>query len=399
MYWLLPALAGLSLAIWLYLLCARGGFWLTRERLDGEPAGRAVWPAVVAIVPARNEAEVIGRSIGSLLSQDYPGRLDVILVDDHSSDGTADLARQAAEASPRGDRLIVVCAAPLPPDWVGKLWAMSEGLRQADAAAPEASLVWFTDADIAHDPASLRRLVAKAEDERRDLVSLMVLLSCEGFWERLLIPPFVFFFQMLYPFAWVNDRRRRIAAAAGGCVLVRREALRSAGGLRPIRDAIIDDCALARQIKGGGSGGRSLWLGLTESVRSIRGYQGLGGIWSMVARSAYAQLGYSPVLLGLTLLGMAAVYLAPPLMLLTYPLHGDVLAAALGTAAWLLMSIAIWPTLRLYGQPVALAPLLPLAAAFYCAMTLDSALAHGRGRGGAWKGRTQGHMVGPKASR
>jgi hopene-associated glycosyltransferase HpnB len=394
----LLGVAGTSLGVWLVLLLARGGFWRARERLDRTAPERSSWPAVVAVVPARNEVEVIGRTIRALVEQDYPGPLAVILVDDHSEDGTAMAAMTAAEAGGRAARLTIVPSRALPAGWTGKLWALSEGLRHAQDIAPEASFVWFTDADIAHDPRSLRRLVHKAESENRDLVSLMVLLSCGGFWEKLLIPPFVFFFAMLYPFAWVNDPRRRTAAAAGGCMLLRRAALARAGGLAPIRAAIIDDCALARLVKRkGGEGGGSIWLGLTSDVRSVRPYEGLAGVWSMVKRSAYDQLAYSALLLTLTVLGMAIVYVVPPLVLLAYPLHGQGLAAGVAALAWLLMSVAFWPTLRLYRQPAWMAPLLPLAGLLYAAMTVDSALAHARGRGGAWKGRVQGGAAGGPA--
>jgi hopene-associated glycosyltransferase HpnB len=390
---MVPLLIGaalVSVAIWLVLLLARGGFWRMRERLDDRAPPLSAWPDVVAVVPARNEAEVIGRSIGSLLAQDYPGRFRIVLVDDHSQDGTAALAQAAADASGRAERLTIVRSRPLPGGWVGKVWALSEGLRHTREIVPDVPFVWFTDADIEHDPGSLRLLVGKAEREGRDLVSLMVLLSCDAPFERLLIPPFVFFFAMLYPFAWSNDPGRRTAAAAGGCVLLRRESIERAGGLEPIRGAIIDDCALGRLIKTEGRpGGTSTWLGLTRSLRSIRPYQGLDDIWSMVARSAYTQLGHSPVLLAGTLAGMVLTYLAGPLALLAYPWHESGLAALLGAVAWVLMGVAIVPTLRLYRQPLWLAPLLPVAALFYCAMTFSSALAHYRGRGGAWKGRVQ----------
>jgi hopene-associated glycosyltransferase HpnB len=390
---MLQALTGaaiLSVLIWLVLLLGRGGFWRMRDRLDGAVPDLPVWPAVVAIVPARNEAAVIARSIGSVVTQDYPGSLTVILVDDHSTDGTGDLARAAAEASGRAGRLTILRSDPLPAGWTGKLWALSEGLRHARALAPEAPYLWFTDADIEHDPSSLRRLVGKAEQEGRDLVSLMVLLSCEAFLERLLIPPFVFFFALLYPFPYVNDPRRRLGAAAGGCVLLRRAALERAGGMAAIRGRIIDDCALGQLIKSEGrEGGAPIWLGLTRRLRSIRPYEGLHDIWAMVARSAYTQLRHSPLLLAGTLVGMVVTYLAAPAALLSYPWHGNATAAALGALGWFLMSLAIAPTLRLYRQPLWFAPLLPLVAVFYCAMTVDSALAHYRGRGGAWKGRVQ----------
>ncbi|HEX2553057.1 MAG TPA: glycosyltransferase [Microvirga sp.] len=386
----LAAAAILNVLIWLGLLLGRGGFWRMRERLDGEIPELPTWPAVVAVMPARNEAAVIARSVASVVTQDYPGPLAVILVDDHSTDGTADIARAAAQAAGRPERLAVLRSRPLPQGWTGKLWALSEGLREAGAREPDAPYVWFTDADIAHDPTSLRRLVGKAEREGRDLVSLMVLLSCEAFLERLLIPPFVFFFSLLYPFPYVNDPRRRLGAAAGGCVLLRRAALERAGGLGAIRGRIIDDCALGQLVKARGRpGGAPVWLGLTRRLRSIRPYEGLQDIWSMVARSAYTQLRHSPLLLAGTLAGMVLTYLAGPAALLTYPWHGDGLAAAAGALAWVLMSGAIAPTLRLYRQPLWFAPLLPVVAVFYSVMTADSALAHARGRGGAWKGRVQ----------
>ncbi len=384
------ALAGLSLAIWLYLLLGRGGFWRAGVRLDGSPSDRTAWPEVAAVVPARDEADVIGRALASLLVQDYPGAFHVILVDDHSSDGTEEVVRCAARGAGRSERLTVLQARPLPPGWAGKLWALSEGVARAEAVAPASRFLWFTDADIEHGAATLRRLVAKAEDEDLDLVSLMIALSCCRFWERLLIPPFVFFFQKLYPFAWVNDPGRRTAAAAGGCMLLRGSALRRAGGLAPIRGELIDDCALAALVKAEGrEGGGRIWLGLTASARSLRSYPGLAGIWRMVARSAYAQLGRSPSLLVVALVGMFLTYLAPPISVLAYPLHGQAAAGAVGFAAWALMTVAVWPTLRLYRQPIALAPLLPLVALIYCAMTLHSALGHARGRGGLWKGRVE----------
>lgn len=391
--------AGLSLVVWLYLVLLRGGFWRAGERLGETAAIPPAWPEVVAIVPARDEADVIGRSIASLFAQAYPGRLDVVLVDDHSADGTAGAARAGLSADDAG-RLHVVAARDLPPGWSGKVWALAEGRAHAHEVAPEAEYVWLSDADIEHDPDTLQRLVAKAEAERRDLVSLMVTLSSRGLWERLLIPPFVYFFQMLYPFPWVNDPTKRTAAAAGGCVLLRRGALDRAGGFAAIKGALIDDCALARRIKdlalaGEGRGG-GIWLGLTTSARSIRPYRGLGDIWRMVARSAYAQLRHSPLLLAGALLGMALTYLVPPLAVLALPLHGAPGAAAAGLGAWLLMALSARPTYRLYGEPAWRCALLPLAAALYCAMTFDSALRHWRGRGGAWKGRVQSRRPSPR---
>lgn len=380
------ALALLSLAVWVYLLVLRGGFWRSAERL-GTAAAPARWPAVTAVVPARNEAGVIGDSLGSLLAQDYPGPLAVVLVDDHSEDGTATVAAAAAAASGRAGCLTLLQAAPLPAGWTGKLWALHQGSQRA---APESEFLWFSDADIRQPPDALTRLVAKAEAEKRDLVSLMVALNCSGFWERLLIPPFIYFFQKLYPFAWVKDPQRKMAAAAGGCVLLRRAALERIGGVAAIRDALIDDCTLAAAVKASrpaDSGG--IWLGLAEEARSIRPYNGLPVIWDMVARSAYNQLKHSPLLLAGTLAGMVLTYLIPPLLLLCWPWHGDTAAALVGATAWLLMAGSLLPTLRLYNQPAWLAPLLPVAAALYSAMTFDSALRHWGGKGGQWKGRVQ----------
>ena len=382
----------LSLLIWLYLLGFRGGFWRSAERLQSRPVQRQDWPAVTAIVPARNEADVIARSLTSLLEQDYPGPLTVMLVDDHSDDATDAVARDAAAASRHAERFGLLRASTLPKGWTGKLWALHEGAQQVGA---ETAFVWFGDADIEQPPDALRRLVAKAEDEDRDLVSLMVALSCENFWERLLIPPFIYFFQKLYPFAWVKDPASATAAAAGGCILLRRTALERIGGLAAIRDALIDDCSLAAAVKASRpAGSRGIWLGLATEARSIRPYQGLGAIWDMVARTAYTQLHHQPLLLAGTLIGMALTYLAPPLLLLSAPWHQQPLTALAAGAAWLLMALSLLPTLRLYGQPWWIAPLLPLAAGLYSAMTFDSAWRHWRGVGGHWKGRVQGRHAG-----
>jgi hopene-associated glycosyltransferase HpnB len=383
--------AGLSLAIWLYLIALRGGFWRARERLDEDSVPEMEnAPGVVAVVPARDEAAVIGRALGSLLDQDYPGPFHVVLVDDHSSDGTAAVARaRAVELGCQG-RLSVLSSRELPPGWAGKLWAQQQGLEQARRVLPEARYIWFSDADIRHAPDNLRRLVGKAEREGCDLVSLMALLTCKTFWERLLIPPFVFFFQKLYPFAWANDPKARTAAAAGGCVLVSEAALRDAGDLAPIKGRVIDDCALAGLIKPvARKRGRGTWVGLCTTAQSIRPYARLAEIWRMVARSAYTQLRHSPLLLAGTLIGMVFTYLVPPLAVITFPWHHSLAAAGLGLAAWLIMARAAWPTFRLYRQPAWRTLLLPLAALLYSFMTFDSALSHWRGRGAAWKGRVQ----------
>ena len=284
---LATAIGALALAIWLYLLLARGGFWLARERDDrGEPAAPGAWPAVTAVVPARDEADVIARSIGSLLAQDYPGDLKVILVDDQSTDGTAEAALAAARAVNAEPRLEVIRGAPLPSGWTGKLWALSQGVTRATASGAP-SYVWLTDADIGHAPDNLRRLVARAEHSGLTLTALMVRLHCSTWPERLLIPAFVFFFQMLFPFAQVNDPKNRLAAGAGGCMLVRREALERVGGIAAVRHEIIDDCALARKLKAQGPS----WIGSATRAESLRPYRSVGEIGRMISRSAYAQLG------------------------------------------------------------------------------------------------------------
>ncbi len=377
----LTAVGALALLVWAYLLLLHGGFWRTRP--EPAPPGSAT-PPVAAIVPARDEAELVGFAVASLLQQRYAGPLTLILVDDHSSDGTQAVARAAAGDA--ADRLRLVAAKPLPQGWTGKLWAVQNGLDAVPELAPEARWLLLTDADIAHDSDSLAGLVARAEQGGYDLVSLMVRLRCESWAERALVPAFVFFFMMLYPFAWVSDPRRRIGGAAGGCMLVRRTALERIGGMAALRGALIDDCALGQALKRHGP----IWLGLADRTRSLRVYGGFRDIWQMVSRSAYAQLRYSPLMLVGCILGMALVYLAPPLLaLLAAPP-----AAWLGLAAWAAMSLAFMPTLRYYRRSPAWAPALPLIALFYLAATLGSALDHRRGRGGSWKGRMQAGMDG-----
>lgn len=365
----------LPLMIWLYLLLGRDRFWLLAERDSKiQPAAPPRWPSVVAVVPARNEADVIARSIGSLLAQDYPGSFRVVLVDDQSDDATGDLAR--ALNSPR---LTVLPGAPRPAGWTGKLWAMQQGADHAAATAPE--FLWFTDADIAHSPDNLSALVARAEDGGKVLVSLMARLSCKTPAEHFLIPAFVFFFDMLYPFAAVNDPGRKMAAAAGGCMLARASALQAAGGIAAIRHNIIDDCALGRAMKAQGP----IWLGLTDRAVSLRPYEQFSDIRKMVARSAYAQLGYSPLQLAGTLLGLGLVYLAPVMMAL---FAWDFPQMA-GWAAWLIMALMFQPILRFYRLSPFWGLLLPLIGAVYALFTLDSAIQHWSGRGGMWKGRAQ----------
>jgi GT2 family glycosyltransferase len=420
---------------WAVLLLGRGWFWLSRDddrdadRLPDPPA----WPAVAAVVPARDEAETVGETVRSLLAQDYPGPFRLVVVDDRSTDGTGEVARVAAGGDPR---LTVVTGAARPAGWTGKLWALQQGLAEAlpspagrrvgrtasdvgsgggeavgggggpvaacDAAPTPRSRLrgvgWrgreqaaryllLTDADIRHAPDSVRRLVRRAEAEGRVLVSLMARLRCESAAERWLIPAFVFFFQMLYPFRRSNrPGPARTAAAAGGCVLLDRAAFGAAGGLAPIRGAIIDDCALARRMKARGP----IWTGLTDRVESLRPYGTAGAIRRMVARTAYAQLGYRAAALAGMLAALALVFIAPPLL----ALFAAGPARAVGAAAWAAMALAYAPTLRRFGLSPLRGLALPAVAAAYMLFTLDSAFAEWRGRGGMWKGE-----AGPRADR
>ena len=378
---LLEASLALSLAGWLYLVFGHGRFWLCDQRLDGGAPEPARWPSVAAVVPARDEADVLEASLGSLLEQDYPGELRIFLVDDESGDGTASVAERLALAHARGGRLSVLRTPPRPPGWVGKMWAVETGVRAAAAQGPELWLL--TDADVWHGPDNLRRLVAKAEAGGLDLVSLMVLLHEGRGWDGLLVPAFVYFFQHLYPFPRVNDPQARTAGAAGGCVLVRARALGRAGGIESLRGEVIDDCALGRAVKRGGP----IWLGLSARERSIRPYRGIADVWNMVARSAFTQLGYSRALLAGTIVGLALLHLLPPLAVLGWPLHGSTLAAGLGMAAWSLAAASFVPTLALYGRSPAWGFALPVAGALYAGMTVDSARRHAQRQGAVWKGR------------
>jgi hopene-associated glycosyltransferase HpnB len=369
---------------WLYLVTAHGGYWRTSRRLpwvSGEPDA---WPDVVAVVPARNEAEMLPVTLPALLGQDYPGELTVIVVDDGSSDGTGEVAARIAAGA--GRPLRVISGTP-PPDgerWAGKVWAMAQGLR----AAGPSDYVVFTDADIAWEARTLRRLVAAAEGDDRDLVSLMALLRTATGWERVVVPAFVYFFAQLYPFRRVGAPGSRTAAAAGGCMLIRRGTLEAAGGLAPIRGALIDDVAMGRLIKG--QRGRC-WLGVTRQVVSVRPYPRLASLWQMVARSAYTQLRYSPLVLTGTLTGLLFLYVLPPAGAITGLIAGGDGAAALalgaGLAGWALMSLSYLPMLRLYRLSPLRAPGLPLIALLYAAMTADSARRHYAGRGAEWRGR------------
>ncbi|GAA3398506.1 glycosyltransferase [Streptomyces roseoviridis] len=392
-----------SLAAWGWLLLGQGFYWRTDQRLParaggaggrpdgsagpddarGRPDGAAgSSPRVVVVVPARDEAEVLPVSLPSLLAQDYPGPAEVILVDDGSTDGTGRLAGELA-AKYGGLPLTVVSPGEPEPGWTGKLWALRHGMALARARGPEFLLL--TDADIAHEPDSLRLLVAAATGHRLDLVSQMARLRVASGWERLIVPAFVYFFCQLYPFRWINRPRPLATAAAGGCVLLRAKTAERARVPEVIRQAVIDDVSLARAVRR--AGGR-VWLGLAERVDSVRPYRGLGELWRMVSRSAYAQLRHRPLVLAGTVAGLALVYLAPPAALVAGLAGGDGPAAWAGGLAWAVMAGTYLPMLRYYRQPPWLAPLLPFTALLYLLMTVDSAVQHYRGRGAAWKGRT-----------
>lgn len=360
----------------------RGAFWQLRA-FDGDGVTDPVparWPRVVAVTPARNEAETIGRCVESLAGQDYAGELRIVVVDDHSEDNTRELALEAARRAGARERVAVLEAAPLEPGWTGKLWALNQGIRAVDDAAPE--YFWFTDADIVHGPDTLRRLVGKAENRRLDLTSLMVLLQAKTVPERLLIPAFLYFFLMLYPPKWIADSKGKTAGAAGGCILLRREALDRIGGIAAIRSEMIDDCALARAVKRNGG---KIWMGLTRKSVSLRAYARFGEIRDLIARTAFTQLRYSWLMLLGTLVGMLLTYVVP--VVLTFARQP--LVWRLSLTAWALMTVTYLPTVRFYGLSAVWAPLLPLAAVVYTYATWLSGMRYALGKGGQWKGRAQ----------
>ncbi|HEX3844083.1 MAG TPA: glycosyltransferase [Steroidobacteraceae bacterium] len=381
------AAAALPLAIWIYLLLARGGFWRVSRALPAQsstaagvgPGGR-VGRRVTAVVPARNEAASIGRAVSSLLAQRLAPPLHVIVVDDGSTDGTAEKASEAAAAAGASERLTVLRGTPPAPGWTGKLWAMSQGVAASVAHTPDFLLL--TDADIEYVPGEVAALADRADGENLDLVSLMVRLATVTFAERCLIPAFVFFFLKLYPPAWIASSRSSVAGAAGGCMLIRPASLARAGGLAAIRGCLIDDCALARAVKS--SGGR-IRLGLARQTRSLRVYGSFAEIGAMISRTAFNQLRHSYPVLTVTLMGLVVTYLAPPLLLLTR----EPLVMSLGAAAWLLMTLCYLPMIRFYRVSVFYALTLPAVALFYAAATVHSAVQYGAGRGGKWKGRAQ----------
>jgi len=378
---MLIAAGVLSLLIWAYLVFARGGFWRIRPA-EPAPDGKPNPVRIAVIIPARNEADVAGSAIRSLLRQNGHNTLQIFLVDDASTDGTAHAAHTAATAEGHAQNLTMVQGSDLPPGWSGKLWAMQQGIEQAAKTVPDFFL--FTDADIAHAPDSVATLVSIAQAGPYDMASFMVKLHCQSLAEKLLIPAFVYFFFKLYPPAWIANPRRSEAGAAGGCILIRPTALEKAGGIVAIRQEVIDDCSLSARVKG--TGGR-LWLGASAATRSIRPYEGFSGIGRMISRSAFSQLRHSNLWLLVSILGMAATYLLPPALALAA--HRRMAPAALGGTAWLLMVLSYWPVLRLYRLNPLWALTLPAAAVFYVGATFHSAWKYWTGRGGEWKGRIQ----------
>ncbi len=374
------AIAGfLCVIIWLGILLARGRFWMV-QRLGAEVAPVAETGLIAVVIPARNEADVIGSAVGSLLQQSCAGAMHIFLVDDSSSDGTAAAASNAAVRSARANALTVIDGRPLPPGWSGKLWAMQQGIEQALQLQPKFLLL--TDADIQHSPENVATLVAIAERGGYDLVSFMVKLHCRSVAEKMLIPAFVFFFFLLYPPEWIRDPHHKTAGAAGGCMLIRPAALVRAGGIAAIRNEIIDDCALAAAVKR--SGGR-VWLGVTQETRSLRAYGSFSEIERMIARTAFNQLRHSTWLLAAALAGLLLAYVLPVGLLFS----GAPTLVALGAAAYLLMMIAYLPMVRFYEINILWVLTLPFSAAFYLWATFHSALKYWSGSGGEWKGRAQ----------
>jgi hopene-associated glycosyltransferase HpnB len=372
-------LAAIPFAIWLYLLLARGSFWrLSEDKIESRRL--ETWPRVVAVVPARNEAATISQAISSLAKQDYPGEFSIVVVNDHSEDGTAALAQQAANEFGASRRVKIHGAAPLAPGWTGKLWALNDGISLASEKGVE--FFWFTDADIEHAPDTLLRLVFRAEKDALDLASLMVLLQAKTFAERLLIPPFLYFFLLLYPPRWIADPNAATAGAAGGCILLRRNVLAPIGGIASIRGEVIDDCALALAVK---KNGGKIWMGLTRSSVSLRGYGSFAEIRDVIARTAFAQLRYSPVLLAVALAGLFATFLLPWFIFFAYP--GEAWLLVDTTIA--LMAATFLVTVKFYDLSAAWALTLPFAAVFYGYATCVSAVRYWLGRGGQWKGRAQ----------
>ncbi len=366
--------------IWIYLIAFRGGFWRISTSMASQEPANAPAKRIQVVIPARNEAAGIAETISSLLSQRFPGPIEITLIDDGSTDGTADLASAAAERVGRASQLTILRAEPPAPGWTGKLWALSHGVAHASARAPDYFL--FTDADIRHGPESIATLVGTAEAGPYDLASFMVKLKCVTMAEKALIPAFVYFFLQLYPPSWIQSPNSKTAGAAGGCILIRPSALAGIGGIAAIRGEVIDDCALARAVKR--TGGR-VWMGLTAKTQSMRSYGSYSEIGRMISRTAFNELGHSTLLLIVTLVALFLTYLLPVILLFT----GSFRCIVLGATAWLLMAATYLPVVRFYRRSPFWAMALPLVTLFYAGATMHSAAQYWRGRGGEWKGRIQ----------
>jgi hopene-associated glycosyltransferase HpnB len=367
-----------SLLSWLYLLLFHGRFWQVSRVQAAKMPESPIRGAISVVIPARNEAENVGRAVRSLLNQSCSDLLEIYVVDDNSTDGTAQAARAAAVDHP--SKLTVIVGRPLPSGWTGKLWAVQQGAEAALASHPEFLLL--TDADIEHAPDSIATLVSVAASGGYDLVSVMVKLRCQSIPEKLLIPAFVFFFFMLYPPLWIRSPRKQTAGAAGGCILIRPEALERAGGIAAIRSEVIDDCALARRVK---DSGQRVWLGLAQKTHSFRSYTTFGEIERMIARTAFNQLGHSVGMLLGAVVGMTVIFLLPLILLFCR----DAPLIGLGLAAYVLMVVAYLPMVRFYSLAAGWALVLPFSTLFYMTATVDSAIKFWSGRGGEWKGRAQ----------
>lgn len=392
MIWLI--LTSISLFIWIYLILFRGSFWYCNQYLEDDLIFKNK-PSITIIIPARNEAEVLPISLKSLLKQDYQGNYNLILVDDQSEDKTGIIAEKIAQEQNKLEHLTVIQGKSLPQGWSGKLWAMNQGIEYAKSHL-KTDYFLLTDADINHNENNLTQLVAKAEKDNLDLVSLMVLLRTETWWEKWLIPAFIFFFQKLYPFPSVNNPQSSVAAAAGGCILIRAEALERIGGISSLKETLIDDCTLAKLVKDSLPANHGIWLGLTKTTTSLRSYSTLTPIWNMVARTAFTQLNYSPWLLIGTLIGMFLTYLVTPLSLIVGIFSADLTLIILSLIIWGLMSLSYYPTVKLYQlspfgtislPAIVRSTALPVIAFLYTLMTIDSARRHWQGKGGQWKGR------------
>ena len=368
----------LSLIFWVILIFFRGNFWLADQMLEADVIQLETWPSIAVVIPARNEEKYISATLQSLMAQKYPGEINITVVNDNSTDNTVEAITRIKD-----ERIVISNASDLPEGWTGKLWALKQGINLSIKKNPSVDFYLFTDADIEHSQEILKIMVTKAERENLQLVSLMVLLNCRNFWEILLIPAFVFFFQKLYPFQWINNPKRSTAGAAGGYILVRRTALEAAGGIDAVRGEIIDDCAIGRMIKKKGI----IWLGLTRNVKSLRSYTRLSEIWGMVIRTAFNQLNYSVSVLLVTTIGMIIIYLVPPFAVVWGLVFNDYLFLSLGVLCWIIMAIAYLPTQRLYQRPFWEALLLPIAAFLYSLMVIDSAQRYWKKRHPSWKGR------------